>query len=449
MRPRPTWVLLLLALPMEAGYLAMNRLGNLAWFVVEFIAISLAVSLFYIVSCWWITEKGLADSGKSKWPMACILLAGLAFRFTLAPLYPSLTEDPHRYRWDARLQQAGGNPYQERPADPRWLGLRDRTWDHVNGKDLPTVYGPLLEWSYRAAYAAASRLTADEFRQVWLFKIPYLLFELGTAAMVGLLLARLGLPKQWLLVYFWSPLVIVEFWGSGHNDSVTLFFVAAAVWAASGRRWAWAMGALWMATLAKFWPALLFPVFLLAGGRAGFGRRIGWALAWAPLAILVCWPYRSGTAELQQMLEGFLGGWRNNASLYNLIYAYASADFERGKPLVTRLLFAAVAIILIAGRKQPLYRTTLWIILALLFLSANCFPWYLTWLVPLLAAGPNAALLLWTALAPLAYHNLASYQALGRWQDDSFFLWLEYVPVYGMLLAGLWLKGRFKRRAPS
>jgi hypothetical protein len=71
----------------------------------------------------------------------------------------------------------------------------------------------------------------------------------------------------------------------------------------------------------------------------------------------------------------------------------------------------------------------------MLFLSANCFAWYLTWLLPLLAARPKAALLLWTALAPLSYHVLIVYETQGAWQEDAYYLWLEYVPVYAMLLA--------------
>ena len=71
---------------------------------------------------------------------------------------------------------------------------------------------------------------------------------------------------------------------------------------------------------------------------------------------------------------------------------------------------------------------------ALLFLSANCFPWYLTWILPLLAITPHAALLLWTALVPLAYHILIGYRTTGEWREDLFFLYLEYVPVYAMLV---------------
>ncbi len=419
-------VLLLAAVALQAGFFALLRLRDFQRYAVEFIAVILAMSLFYIVSAWRVSKN---DTLPRRPALTLMVLAGLAFRLTLAPLDPTLTEDPYRYRWNAKLQAAGGNPYRERPGDARWEGLRDRTWPLVTGKDLTSPYGPLLEWTYRLTFAVASRLTADEFRQVWLFKLPYAAADLGAAA----LLVRLGGARA--LIYLWSPLVVVEFWASGHNDSMLLFFLLLALQLASGGRWIWAFGALWAATLIKFWPALLFPLFLLAAGRQGL-----WALAWIPTALLVAAPYWGAVSEVQWILQGFLGGWTNNASLFHLIYAAAGRDFEQTRSIMTALVGAAT--LGIAWRRRPLPDAMLRTITVLLLLSANAFPWYLTWLLPFLVLRPSPALLLWTALAPLAYHVLIGYHALSRWAEDPFFLYLEYLPVYGMLLAAPWLSGR-------
>jgi len=108
----------------------------------------------------------------------------------------------------------------------------------------------------------------------------------------------------------------------------------------------------------------------------------------------------------------------------------------------------AAAALAVAWRRPPLPQGVLWMTTALLLLSANCFPWYLTWLVPLLAIRPHAGLLLWTALVPLAYHVLIGYQAQGQWREDSYYLWLEYVPVYGLLIL-VWVWQAKARRAAS
>jgi hypothetical protein len=408
------WLLAAAGLFLEAGYFALNRLGDLQRSAVEYIAITLAMSLFYIFACWWVERKACA----SVW---LVVLGGLAFRLTVAWLYPTLTEDPHRYRWEGKLQAAGGNPYTERPESPRWMHLRDGTWLRVNRKDLPTAYGPLLEWCYRLTYRVAPA-------EVRAFKVPFQLGDLATAALVAL-----WRPAA-LVVYFWSPLVVVEFWASGHNDSWLVFFLVGAVWAAQARRWGLAYGALWMATLVKFWPVLLFPLFWR------HGRRARLALAWAPVAALVSWPYWAGFGNLRGMLAGFLGGWTNNASLFHLVYAAAGKDYEKAKPMVAVLVLVGVA--LVVWRSRELEAGVRRVIVTLLAWSANCFPWYLTWFLPF---RPPAALLLWTALAPLSYHILIGYGVTREWKETPLFLWLEYVPVYAMLLAGLW--GRKSRPA--
>ncbi len=408
-------VLLVTGLASEAGYFVLNRLGDWSRFVVEYITIALAISLFYLAACYqW--------EGKSPAGRAVVLAGGLVFRLTLAPLHPTLTEDPYRYRWEGKLQAAGGNPYLERPEDRRWAGLRDPVWGQVNRKDLPTAYGPLLEWCFRFTYAAASRLTADPSAQVRLFKVPFQLFDLATAALVA------RWRPEALVVYFWSPLVVTEFWASGHTDSALVFFLSAAAWAAVARRWTLAYGALWGATLVKFWPVVLFPLFWR------FGGRLRAALVWTPLTALIVWPYWSGGwGGLRGMLAGFLGGWTNNASLFHLIYRAAGRDFEQAKPVVAGLVVAAWAVIL--WRAPDLAAGLRAVIVTLLLLAANCFPWYLTWFLPF---GPPASLLLWTALAPLSYHVLIDYRLLGLWRETPLYLWLEYGTVYAMLLACLW-----------
>jgi hypothetical protein len=432
--------LLLLALCAEAAYLGMQLLGNLGEQIVEFIGLYLLASSFYIVSCYLITRPRAAasvsgdtraNSLAQRRLMLLIWAAGVVFRFTLLPLEPTLSEDLNRYRWHGKLQAAGGNPYIEVPAHPRWAHLRDRTWEHVNRKDLPSVYGPLLEMVYAGYYRLVNAFEPDEIRQVWLFKLPFAALELAVGAAVMQLLAAAGKPREWLLLYLWSPLMVVEFWAQGHNDPLAVLFVVLALAAALRQRWMWAFVSLTLATLAKFWPAVLFPFFLLQR------REKRWILLWkpalvvVPLALALSWPYRGGTSNVTLLLQGFLGGWRNNDSLYGLIYQFLGEDFDRGTTWVTRLLVAALGGLW--ALQLPLAKAAKWAIVVLLFFSANCFPWYLSWLVPLLAVYPGAPLLLWTALVVLSYQVLIGYNTLGVWKDSDPMRLLEYAPVYAML----------------
>ena len=433
--------LFLLALLLEVGFVCLRQLADLELKTVEFIAIQLVESLLYIVCCFLITRPATAGSAARRL-MPLIWVAGIAFRLTVVGVDPTLSDDLNRYRWQGKLQAAGGNPYRETPADPHWESLRDATYPRVNRKDLPSVYGPVLEQVYAGYYRLAAWLETDELRQVRLFKLPFALLDLGVALALVRLLRVMGRPRQWLLIYLWSPLTVVEFWAQGHNDPLAILFLLLALTAALRNRWSWAFGWWALAALTKFWPAILLPFFLLRQEQDRWVFRWKPALISIPVAVVISWPYLDGIWDVQELLRGFLGGWRNNDSLYGLLYALAGEDFERGTALAGGLLVAALAAVW--WKRMPLVESALWAVVLLLLFSANCFPWYLSWLLPFLAVYPNAALLLWTALVTLSYHVVIGYGALGVWRESPEFRLLEYVPVYGMLI-GQFLVRRFGR----
>ncbi|MEZ5362790.1 MAG: hypothetical protein R2748_10745 [Bryobacterales bacterium] len=361
-----------------------------------------------------------------------IVGAALAFRMTVAPLSPRLSEDLYRYRWQGMLQAAGGNPYVEVPESPKWAGLRDEAWDQVNRKDLPSVYGPAYELLYAGWFRVASRIWDDPHAQAWSFKLPFALLELCAGAALLWLLQLWRMPAERAVVYLWSPLIVVEFWAQGHNDPLAVLFVLLALCLAKLERWPWAFAALAAATMAKFWPGVLFPFFLLQRVEGRWHFR--WKAALAAAGGGAAEPALPGCAvQRHPVARRLCGGWRNNDSLYGWIYAWANEDFNRGTVLVTRLMVAALAGLWALRLSLP--RAALWAPVVLLFLSANCFPWYLSWFLPLLALFPNAALLLWSATVVLAYNVLIPYAALGEWRYDESLLRLEYWPVFALLLA--------------
>ncbi len=67
-------------------------------------------------------------------------------------------------------------------------------------------------------------------------------------------------------------------------------------------------------------------------------------------------------------------------------------------------------------------------------LSPAQFPWYAIWMLPLLALRPRKSLLLLIGLLPLYYLNFYFY---ARGQNNVFnhgIVWLEYVPVWMLLI---------------
>jgi len=365
-----------------------------------------------------------------------IWVAAVLFRLTVWPLAPVLSDDVYRYRWEGKLQARGGNPYQARPNDPEWASLRDETFPSVGSKDSKAGYGPLVEILQFGMYRATSALTKDPFLQAFWFKAPYALFDLGVIAVLWALLRRRGLPPEHVLIYAWSPLPVMEFWATGHNDSAAVLFVLLALLAASKERWTWSFAALSLAAAAKFWPLVLFPAFI--GWKGWRPRRWQQWLVLLPIAALLAWPYRSDVTENIRFMSGFLGGWRNNDSLHGLLL-WMTGDVYRAKYLAFGVVAAAA--IAVSLLKWPLEKASLAVIAIMLIVSSNVHPWYLTWLLPMLAFYPVPALLLWTALVPLAYHVLIRWLELGEWQGSTPLRWWIYGPVYAMLLLG-WLARR-------
>jgi len=117
-----------------------------------------------------------------------IIAFAILFRLTFWTLYPALSDDVFRYRWEGKLQAAGGNPYEVRPNDPQWKSLQDETFTSVPGRDFRAVYGPLVEGIEFGGIPPDRSSPAAPLREGIWFKAPAALFDLGVMAALWLLL---------------------------------------------------------------------------------------------------------------------------------------------------------------------------------------------------------------------------------------------------------------------
>lgn len=405
------------------------QLGRPASHLPAFLVYYWCASAAYLAACWSVVRTPRTAIGKRG--LAWIWAAAVLFRLTLLPLSPSLSEDATRYRWQGMMQDAGGDPYTSPPLDPRWQGLRDITWEGVSSKDKTSAYGPVIEqvnvWHYRLVALAG----VDPETQVWLFKLPFAIAELAVGLALMALLAAAGRPLEWVLIYLWCPLAVVEFWAEGHNDAPAVALTVQAVAFHLRQKPVRALVLLAAATMCKFWPVVLLPLLALSRGSSGWVVRWRGLLAGSAVGLALCLPYWRSLPRVVAVLDGFGSGWRNNDSLYSVLLWVAGGDPDLAAS-AARLALVGLVLALCAA-KIPTSKAALAAVCALLLLSANCFPWYLSWMLPLLAVHPSAALLLWTALAPLGHHVVQAYEITGSWEYDGFLILLEYLPVLGWL----------------
>ena len=409
---RPSWLWLVpVACVMEMAYLRIYALNNLKERVESLIFLSLLLGVLYFVSV-FLSEKISPRPAL----LGIIFGAGLIFRVTLLPLYPSLSDDPYRYRWEGKVQQAGFNPYQVHPSDPAVAFLRDETYPAVVGPDFPTFYGPLLEGLYWLSVLASDH--------VIFLKLPFVLFDLGVVLLLFRLLPMLGVSPARAIIYAWSPLTVVEFAASGHNDSLPVFaFVLALFWFEKGQQKR-SLAALAASALSKLYAGFLLPVFL---------ARTRWRLAWVPALVgaALFAPYATAWQAFPRALGGYMRSFRNNDGLFYFIRQLTETNLAAWR---IYLAIVAAAMVYCLVRKVPPARASFLILGTVLLFGPNISSWYLTWMLPLLAIYPNPALLLWTVTVFLYYHVLIPYQTLGLWQEQTVFKLLEYVPVYALLL---------------
>lgn len=413
-------MLALLAGLLEAAFLAVRGLHPLDENVPEVIAVTLAVGLVYLTAAHLV----LSWNQCTRSALFVVLLASLAFRLTLFSLPPTLSYDLYRYQWEGKVQLAGRNPYLSAPADPELAHLRPTEFNRLPGAEYTAAYGPLTELLFRLA----ARLDGQAG-----LKLQSVAFDLATlVVLLGLLRTRREPPVRALL-YAWCPLVVVEFAGSGHNDSVALFGFLLANFLIIRQRPVVSNAALAAAALSKWFAAVAAPVFLWRSGWRGL-------LAFLAVGLAAALPYRDAGWNLFGGLLSYAGEWRNNESLYALLLA--ATGQETVATGVALGVGAGLAVHAAARGTDPL-RASYLLVAAVLLLSPSVFPWYVTWLVPFLCFFPNPGFLVFTTTVLLSYHVLIDYTSLGVWRYTPWLVWLEYVPVCTLLLWRWGRTGRF------
>jgi hypothetical protein len=404
---------------LELCFALLRRLGNLELYVVETIAIAFAAGVIYFIVLYC-----LEHSSESRATLWLILAGAVLFRLTLAPLSPTLSEDIFRYRWDGLVQRAGWNPYAVRPEDPRLKALHNPAEPAGPGHDIPAIYPPLSELTFRIAGRYLPSPVA--------FKLPFIAADLLVVFLLAAWLRSTGGRNFQLVVYAWNPLVVVEFAGSSHSDALALAALVAAFLFMIRSRQTLSTLLLTAATLFKSFPIMLFPLWLR---RAGWPRTLrGWMNGFAALALAAAcaWPFRSALSNIPATLSYYASRWQdNNASVYSLLLWFSgSRELARGLGVG---MVAGLAVWAAARRMEPT-RAAYLIIGAILLLSPNAYSWYFTWIIPFLCFFPNPAWLLLTILQFLSYEVLINYQAFGTWHPRPAMVWLTYGPFYALLL---------------
>jgi hypothetical protein len=329
---------------------------------------------------------------------------------------PFLSTDVFDYVARGRVEYLGHDPYAttvvELSQDPGMAGFLD----HTNYPGHVSPYGPLT--------APLQRLVASlpwALAGVWLWKLLMALAFLGAGWLIANTVQRLHNERdanRALVLWLWNPWLLLECCGSGHNDTLNAFLLAATCAGVATGTGLGASATYGFGLLVKHGNALLGPLLLcwsiatkkLRGFLAGTGIALAAAAGLVLCYFLIADPLRflkeqaevSGTS-LPALCDRLFGG---NAGMVaggaGLVLALAVMAFgcRRTKDAVS------------FGQWGVLTMATFLLLVPRLF-----SPWYHLWWLPLFslctaAIVPRVVELLgW--LGPLSYLVFVATRTLG------------------------------------
>jgi len=314
------------------------------------------------------------------WP---IVILGIGLRLAVAPVRPATTSDVYRYLWEGRVVRAGLDPYREPPSSPRLAHLRNWVWNVVPFKSVPAAYPPAAQY----VFAAAGLIPGPS---VIVLKRVLALFDVGTVLLLVSILAAMRLPRSWVILYAWHPLVVCELVARGHLDTIGIFFMALAfrlTLAPTRAGSAFSGAALAMSILAKGYAIIVAPFFILAARP----RRGVFLVAMAATAALAYAPFASAGLDLFRGAAMYGRGWRGNSSVFALLDLSLSRlspnhdAIARAICLVALLAWVAALLrkaMLAPGDPAGTARFALIALIGFFLLSPAVYPWYLAWTLP-------------------------------------------------------------------
>ncbi len=353
------------------------------------------------------------DQRFARLPMRWVLGLALLLRLIAIQASPLLEDDHFRYLWDGLRTATALDPYRLPPSayfgDPALSPAWQDVLSGINNPDLPTLYGPLLQWLFAAAHLL---MPAN------VFGIQVLLLVVDMAVLS--LLAHQGVGTRGVLMYAVHPLVLKEAMASAHPDGLVALLLLLALTAWQGRR-AVVMGVLLgLAVCAKVAALVVLPLLLLSPPRqaasspapqaAAFEDWPLRAMAGFCLAVVALYlPFAWVGGSEASGLATFGSQWRYNPLLYRLIEWAVPASAAR----LAAALLIITGIALLAWRwrvaaRRPGSRTLPPLddaLVLLVLLSPVVNPWYWLWALALSLRLGQGWLAVAAATAPLAYLN--------------------------------------------
>ncbi|TRO60394.1 DUF2029 domain-containing protein [Candidatus Bathyarchaeota archaeon] len=427
-------LLIILGLVQVAIYLRILALDNLGLNISNFVSFFLVCFIFYIFSI-LVVNRNSKSKHSIKNIFFIIMIFSIIFRVILLSLKPTLSHDMMRFLWDGRLIFHGINPYLYTPESSELNALKDVAYFiDYEFKHTLTVYPPIAQFIFGVSYFFSD---GNPFG----IKLITTFFDLMNIVVIALLLRNVNPEKllPGIMIYAWSPLLIIESTGNGHIEPIPIFFILLSLLFLVKNRIRLSSINYSCACLSKLFPILILPIFLihLKNFSRGVTKKF---LVWLILTssiILVPILLSSGLNLLHQIFW-YSQNIAYNSSIYRIIEVifpfHLTVNIAR---IVTYSAFIVTGFLFLRNKhlKSFIEFAEGCLILFGLFLlfAPAVFQWYLIWLLPFIALlGINRKNIGWfyfTAAVILAYLPQFSFD-----YDVNIIALIQYLPLYVILI---------------
>jgi Glycosyltransferase family 87 len=306
---------------------------------------------------------------------------------------PLFSTDMFSYQAYARMfTHYHASPYINGPSVIRMDGI----YQYI-GQDwiyTPTVYGP--GFTLISGIFASASIAVSEFA----FKLIAVLASAGTMYFIWQSAKLRGVnPVRSIALFGLNPLVTLYGVGGGHNDLLMLLLTSWGVYAVLTRREGVSGALITAATAIKLTGAVVLPFALLSGGRdESPTRRHAFLTGAAIVAVIVAAVsfavFGGGILHLTGTLQSVQdrGAWQ---SVPGFLFSAAHVHVTTAVRVVFDVALAGTVLWLLLrvwqGRMDWIEGAA-WATVAILVTAWTMLPWYVAWLLPLVALGSGRRL---------------------------------------------------------
>ncbi len=361
-------------------------------------------------------------------------ITGIFLRLILCLSLPVLSDDFFRFVWDGRLLNAGVNPFENLPEaylNKEIPGISRELYQNLNSTEYFTIYPPLNQLVFWfSVWLFPNSITGS----VAVMRIVILAADIGNYFLIRKLASAKNTNPNVALIYFLNPLVILEFTGNLHFESVMIFFILLSIYFINRQKIVPAAISISLSVIAKLLPIMYMPAILrfLSFKKALIYYLVAGSIVIISFIPLISIEFLEG---LSSSLDLYFRKFEFNASIYFIARAIGYAitgynEIARIGPILGLLTIISISVYVlkISKNKVDIVEALLFIHLFYLLFATTVHPWYITTLLALTTLTKYRFAVVWSGIVFLTY---VGYHQTGFSLPD----WVLYVEYIALTIA--------------